>query len=106
MSRTMQDGLMWRCAACGERNFNHYENCVSCGRARPPLRAGGALRHAAVRAGLSFRLQDPSRQILGTMAAPGRAGTGFYRATRDDQSSVCRAGRCDVPRRQIAKERL
>ena len=34
MSSPMQDGLMWRCAACGERNFNHYENCVSCGRAR------------------------------------------------------------------------
>ena len=40
MSSTMQDGLMWRCVACGEFNFNHYENCVSCGRARPQLRDG------------------------------------------------------------------
>ena len=38
MSSTMQEGLMWRCTVCGERNFNHYENCVSCGRARPPPR--------------------------------------------------------------------
>jgi hypothetical protein len=36
MRSTMQDGLMWVCPACGARNLNHYENCVSCGRARPP----------------------------------------------------------------------
>ena len=29
------DSLLWRCPACGERSFNHYENCVSCGCARP-----------------------------------------------------------------------
>jgi hypothetical protein len=29
------DSLLWRCAACGERSFNHYENCASCGCARP-----------------------------------------------------------------------
>jgi hypothetical protein len=40
MSSTLQEGLMWRCTGCGERNFNHYENCVSCGRARPQLRDG------------------------------------------------------------------
>jgi hypothetical protein len=40
MSSTLQEGLMWRCTGCGERNFNHYENCVSCGRARPPPRDG------------------------------------------------------------------
>ena len=53
MSSTMQDGLMWRCVACGERNFNHYENCVSCGRARL--------------AGDDERRQRP----LGVQAAPG-----------------------------------
>ena len=36
MSSAMQEGLKWRCKACGERNFDHYENCVSCGLARPP----------------------------------------------------------------------
>jgi hypothetical protein len=36
LARSNSDSLMWRCPACGERNFNHYENCVSCGRARPP----------------------------------------------------------------------
>jgi hypothetical protein len=36
MSNTMQVGLLWRCTACGGRNFKHYENCVSCGRVRPP----------------------------------------------------------------------
>ena len=56
MSSTLQEGLMWRCTGCGERNFNHYENCVSCGRARPPPRDGRALRHAAVGAELNFRL--------------------------------------------------
>jgi len=40
MSSTLQEGLMWRCTGCGERNFNHYENCVSCGRARPPPQDG------------------------------------------------------------------
>jgi hypothetical protein len=29
------DSLMWRCTACGERSFDHYENCASCGCARP-----------------------------------------------------------------------
>ena len=40
MSSTSQEGLMWRCTGCGERNFNHYENCVSCGCARPAPRDG------------------------------------------------------------------
>ena len=53
MSSPMQDGLMWRCVACGERNFNHYENCVACGRARL--------------AGDDERRQRP----LGVQAAPG-----------------------------------
>jgi hypothetical protein len=34
-ARSNSDSLMWRCPACGERNFNHYENCVLCGCARP-----------------------------------------------------------------------
>jgi hypothetical protein len=60
LSSTMQDGLMWRCVACGERNFNHYENCVSCGRARPAAAGSGVPRHAAVGAGLTFQA-DPRR---------------------------------------------
>ena len=28
-------GLMWACQ-CGQRVFNHYTNCTTCGRVRPP----------------------------------------------------------------------
>lgn len=31
----MPGGLQWNCTKCGEWLWNHYENCASCGEARP-----------------------------------------------------------------------
>ena len=62
MSSTMQEGLMWRCTGCGERNFNHYENCVSCGRARPPPRVGGSEKTAQIRR--TIRSVSPQTDVL------------------------------------------
>ena len=70
MSSPMQDGLMWRCAACGERNFNHYENCVSCGRAR----LAGDPKPWQPEAVTGGSPASPTTRRRGNASGPSRAG--------------------------------